>query len=74
MKLFVNFHKTLLQDCSVFPARNIVRMATIGGAEVLGMASKIGSLKKGKKADLILVETNSANMFPTFDPYSVLVC
>ncbi|WP_414839388.1 amidohydrolase family protein [Carnobacterium sp. TMP28] len=73
MKLFANFHKTLLQDRSAFPARDIVRMATIGGAEVLGLASKIGSLKKGKKADLILVETNSANMFPIFDPYSVLV-
>ena len=27
----------------------------------------------GKKADITLVETESANMFPVFDPYAVLV-
>lgn len=73
MKLFANFHKTTLQDRSVFPARDIVRLATIGGAEVLGMADKIGSLEKDKKADLVLIETNSINMFPIFDTYSALV-
>ncbi|MCA9766200.1 MAG: amidohydrolase family protein [Carnobacterium sp.] len=47
-------------------------MATIGSAEVIGMTSKIG-FKKNKKADLILVETNSTNIFPIFDLYSLLV-
>ncbi|WP_034551601.1 amidohydrolase [Carnobacterium funditum] len=73
MRLFANFHKTTLQDRSAFPARDIVRLATIGGAEVVGIANEIGSLEKGKKADLVLVETHSVNMFPIFDPYSTLV-
>lgn len=73
MRMFANFHKTHLQDRAAFPARDIVRLATLGGAEVLGLADKIGSLEPGKKADIVLVETDSANMFPIFDPYAVLV-
>lgn len=73
MKLFANFHKTRWQDRALFPARDIVRLATIGSAEVLGMAAVTGSLEAGKKADVIQIDTKSAAMFPMFDPYSVLV-
>ena len=73
MRLFANFHKTILQDRSAFPAQEIVELATIGGAKVLGMEKQIGSIEAGKQADFILVETDSINMFPIFDPYSALV-
>ncbi|MFB3164918.1 amidohydrolase [Neobacillus sp. 179-J 1A1 HS] len=73
MRLFANFHKTFLQDRSAFPAEEIVKLATIGGAKVLGMEKHIGSIESGKQADFILVETDSVNMFPIFDPYSALV-
>lgn len=73
MRLVANFHKTYLQDRSAFPAREIVKMVTIDGARAIGLADKIGSLEVGKKADIVLVETDSVNMFPIFDPYSALV-
>lgn len=73
MRMFANFHKTHLQERSAFPAEQIVKLATIGGAKVLGMAEHIGSIEAGKQADIILVETDSVNMFPIFDPYSALV-
>ncbi|MFC4803091.1 amidohydrolase [Neobacillus sp. GCM10023253] len=73
MRLFANFHKTILQDRGAFPAEEIVKLATIGGAKVLGMEEQIGSIEAGKQADFILVEVDSVNMFPIFDPYSVLV-
>lgn len=73
MRLFANFHKTYLQDRSAFPAEEIVKLATIGGAKVLGMEKQIGSIEAGKQADFILVETDSVNMYPIFDPYSALV-
>jgi 5-methylthioadenosine/S-adenosylhomocysteine deaminase len=73
MRLFANFHKTYLRDRSAFPADEIVRLATIGGANVLGMQKQIGSIEAGKQADFILVETDSVNMYPIFDPYSALV-
>lgn len=73
MNLAAKFHKTTLKDRSAFPAKTLVRLATRGGAEVLGLSDRIGSLEVGKAADLILIETRSVNMFPIHDPYSVLV-
>lgn len=73
MRLFANAHKTYNQDRVLFPAKEIVRIATMGGAETLGLAEKIGSIEVGKKADLTLIETDSVNMFPIFDPYSAIV-
>lgn len=72
-KLFANFHKVTNQDRSAFPAKEIVRLGTSGGAKVLHEEQQIGSLEVGKKADLVLVETESVNMFPVFDAYSALV-
>ena len=74
MKLFANFHKNETRNRSAFPARQVVEMkATAGGAKALHMEQKIGSIEVGKRADLVLVETRSANMFPIYDPYSALV-
>lgn len=72
MKLFANFHKTYQKERSLFPANEIVRLATRGGAEVLGFTD-VGIIEIGKKADFIIVETKSVNMFPIFNPYSALV-
>lgn len=73
MNLAAKFHKTALNDRSAFPAKTLIRLATQGGANVLGLGDRVGSLEIGKTADLILIETQSVNMFPMHDPYSVLV-
>ncbi len=41
-----------------------IEMATIKGAEALGLSDEIGSIEVGKKADIILIDTNAANMTP----------
>jgi 5-methylthioadenosine/S-adenosylhomocysteine deaminase len=48
-------------------------MATIGGARALGLERQIGSLEPGKRADLIVVGTNTARQTPLYDPISHLV-
>ncbi len=73
MRFCANFHKNETRDRSAFPAKEIVSMATIEGAKVLGLECEIGSLEPGKEADLVLVETDAPNMFPIYDPYSALV-
>ena len=73
MRMMANFQKTYLKDRSVFPAKEIVRLATVGGACALGLEHEVGSLTVGKKADLTLVETQSVNMFPIYDAYAALV-
>lgn len=73
MRFCANFHKNENRDRGVLPAKEIVAMATIGGAKALGLDGITGSLEPGKEADLVLVETDSVNMFPVYDPYSALV-
>lgn len=73
MKFCANFHKNETKDRSAFPAETILAMATIQGAKALGLDSVTGSLEPGKQADMVLVETRSASMFPVYDPYSALI-
>lgn len=64
MKLTALFNKIKYRDPTVMPAWEVLRMATIEGAEALGMADEIGSICPGKKADLILVDLNALNLTP----------
>jgi 5-methylthioadenosine/S-adenosylhomocysteine deaminase len=50
-----------------------LEMATMGGARVLGLEREIGSVKPGKRADLIVVGVNRARQTPLYDPISHLV-
>jgi cytosine/adenosine deaminase-related metal-dependent hydrolase len=60
-------------DRTIMTPDVVVRMATMGGAEALGMSDKIGSLEKGKLADVVIIETQSSNMIPNYCPYATLV-
>jgi len=61
------------RDASIFTAKELLYMATIEGAKCLGLEKEIGSLEKGKKADIIMFETDSIHMSPIFDYYSAIV-
>ena len=51
-------------DPKVLTSDEAIAMGTIKGAEALGLDDEIGSIEVGKKADIILIDTNSANMVP----------
>ena len=51
-------------DPKVLNLDEAIAMGTIKGAEALGLESEIGSIEVGKKADIVLIDTNSANMVP----------
>lgn len=72
-KLFADFQKTAFHDRSLFPAEDIVKIGTMGGARAIREERRLGSIEAGKKADLVIVETDSVNMFPCYNPYSALV-
>ena len=55
------------------PTREVIRMATIEGARVLGLDGETGSLEAGKKADLIRIDLSAPRLQPIYDPYSLLV-
>ena len=67
------FQKLLGGSRKPMPAAEVIRMATIGGAKVLGLDGKIGSLEVGKAADLIRVDLAAPRLHPIYDPYSMLV-
>lgn len=73
MRLFADCHKVKNRDRSLFPAKEIVALATRGGARALGAEGQFGQLCPGMRADAVLVETQSVNMFPVYNPYSALV-
>lgn len=65
--------KGVSADPTAVPAHKAIEMATINGARALGLDDLVGSLRKGKAADLISVDLNDFSSVPTFDPVSQLV-
>jgi len=57
----------------LLPAREVVWMATRGGARTLGLDAAIGSIEEGKRADVIVVNRGGAHQAPAHDPYATLV-
>lgn len=60
-------------DPKALSARDVLEMATIGGARVLGMESKIGTLETGKRADVIVIKLSDAKEQPVYSVESAIV-
>lgn len=54
-------------------ARDLLEIATIGGARALGLDHLTGSITPGKKADIILIRSDTINMVPVNDPANSVV-
>ena len=67
MKLTALFNKIKFRDPEVIPAWEVLRMATIEGAQAIGLGDQIGSLEPGKQADLILVDLREPNLTPALE-------
>jgi 5-methylthioadenosine/S-adenosylhomocysteine deaminase len=73
MYLIAVLYKDARQDSKTIPAETALEMATIYGAEALGLGDEIGSLEPGKKADLVLYDTRSVEWQTLFNPVNNLV-
>ncbi|MCL6106606.1 MAG: amidohydrolase [Actinobacteria bacterium] len=73
MRTAVFLHRGVRRDAEALDASDCVRMATLGGARVLGLDGRTGSLEPGKQADMIAVDMEHNHFMPIEDPYSALV-
>jgi 5-methylthioadenosine/S-adenosylhomocysteine deaminase len=64
MRTAAFLQKVTTMNPQVLPAGQTLQMATLGGAQALGMEREVGSLEVGKKADLILVDLTASHMRP----------
>lgn len=65
--------KGLYKDPVVSSSYEVLKMATINGAKALFMDDKIGSIEVGKNADIIIVDLNEIETYPTVDVINNIV-
>lgn len=73
MSTTAKVHKALSDDPTVLDAKTVLLMATRWGAEVLGLGAKVGSIEKGKLADIVIINLKKPHLTPLYDVYSHIV-
>ena len=73
MRLAALLAKGTSGQAEVICAGQALRMATLGGAHALGLGNVIGSIERGKAADLCAVDVNDISLSPCYDALSVIV-
>jgi 5-methylthioadenosine/S-adenosylhomocysteine deaminase len=73
MDMAAKLHKVRRLDPTAVKAEQVVRMATREGAQAVGLGPLIGSLEPGKRADLIVIDTQQPHWTPLYHPASHLV-
>jgi len=63
-------HKAISRDPTVLDSRTALLMATRNGADILGLGNRAGTLKPGKKADLVIADLRKPHLLPMYDIYS----
>ncbi len=73
MDTAAKIHKVNTLDPTVMDAKTVLKMATIDAAKALGLDDVTGSLLPGKKADIIVIDTNKPHLTPMYNLHSHLV-
>jgi 5-methylthioadenosine/S-adenosylhomocysteine deaminase len=73
MDLAAKLQKVTTFDPQALPAETAFAMATITGARALHLESLIGSIEKGKRADVIMIRLDQPHAVPIYNVYAQLV-
>ena len=64
MGIFSLIHKGVNQDSTILPSDKVIDAATVNPAKAVGMEGKLGEIKEGAIADLVLLDLNQISLFP----------
>jgi 5-methylthioadenosine/S-adenosylhomocysteine deaminase len=73
MDTVAKLHKVFSGDPKIISAQQAFELATIRCAQALHLGQEIGSLEKGKRADIVIIERDALNQIPLYNIYSDLV-
>src|SRR5271170_1393617 len=59
------------ENAAIMSPYDVLRLHTVGSADVLGVSDKLGSLEPGKQADFLVIDPTRFGHI--FDPYATLV-
>jgi len=65
--------KAVANDSTCLDAQTTLKMATLNGAKALGLNDSIGSLKKGKQADIVAINLDQLETAPLYAPLSQII-
>jgi 5-methylthioadenosine/S-adenosylhomocysteine deaminase len=65
--------KGIANDSTCSDVHKTLKMATLNGAKALGLSESIGSLKKGKQADIVALNLNQLETTPLYEPLSQII-
>lgn len=71
MRFVLAMHRAAAQDATVITAKQVLEMATVGGARALGLDGEVGTLGVGKRADMIAVDMSATH--PDEEPYLAIL-
>jgi 5-methylthioadenosine/S-adenosylhomocysteine deaminase len=73
MSTAAKVQKAVSGDPTVLDSKTALLMATRNGAEILGLGDITGSIKPGKKADLVIAAIDQPHLMPIYNVYSHIV-
>ncbi len=73
MRMAALIGKGAAKDASALSAWEVLEMATVNGAKLMGLSEQLGTLESGKFADITAINLNQINTQPVYDPVSTLV-
>ncbi|MEM4234741.1 MAG: amidohydrolase [Candidatus Methanomethylicaceae archaeon] len=73
MRFAVCLARIRAEDPQVLRCIDVLEMATVRGAQALGLENEIGSIEVGKKADIVIIDFRKVHLNPIVDPIANLI-
>lgn len=73
MRMGLYVIRARFESAKILQPIDVLRFHTLGSAQVLGVADKVGSLEVGKFGDILVVDPKLVERGPVIDPYAAVV-